>query len=100
MPEGSLVSLFTEGQGCDPNMDYCLPWGFSELTDRWGQVFPKWAPPEKGKLLNIPESFASNILPPQQAHSPLFSQGVLQELQSGLTQIPMETLLCPGTQCM
>ena len=34
------------------------------------------------------------------SHShPLVSQEVLQELQSGLTQIPMETLLCPGTQC-
>ena len=27
---------------------------------------------------------------------PFFSQDVLQELQSGLTQIPMETFLCPG----
>ena len=38
-------------------------------------------------------SFPHNKLP-----SPLFSQEVLQELQSGLTQIPMETLLCLGTQ--
>ena len=38
--------------------------------------------------------------PHNKPHSPLFSQDVLQELQSGLTQIPMETLLCPGTQCM
>ena len=36
-------------------------------TDGWGQIFPKWPPPEKGMLLNIPESFASNDLPLQQA---------------------------------
>ena len=49
-------------------------------------------------LLNIPKSFASNVLPPQQTIvTPLFSQDILQELQSGLTQIPMETLFCPWT---
>ena len=31
--------------------------------------------------------------PHNKPHSPLFSQDVLQELQSGLTQIPMETAL-------
>ena len=35
-------------------------------TEGWGQIFPKWPPPEKVTLLNIPESFASNILPSQQ----------------------------------
>ena len=35
--------------------------------DGWGQIFPKWPPPEKGTLLNIFESFASNVLPSQQA---------------------------------
>ena len=30
---------------------------------------------------------------------PLFSQEILQKLQAGLTQIPMQSLLCPGTQC-
>ena len=40
-------------------------------------------------------------LPPLSlSHShPLFSQDILQELQSDLTQIPMESLLCPGTKC-
>ena len=53
-----------------------MPWGFSALTDRWGQIFPKWPPPEKGTLLNIPESFASNDLPSQQAtFTPLFPGG-------------------------
>ena len=42
-------------------------------TDRWGQIFPKWPPPEKGILMNIPKSLASNALPPQQAtFTPVF----------------------------
>ena len=42
-------------------------------ADVWGQIFPKWPPPEKGTLLNIPESFAFNALPSQQAMlTPLF----------------------------
>ena len=31
--------------------------------------------------------------------NPLFSQEILQKLQSGMIQIPMEPLFCPGTQC-
>ena len=49
-------------------------------------------------LLNIPESFAFNVLPSQQAMFTPFFPGCPLELQSGLTQIPMETLLCPGTR--
>ena len=48
--------------------------------------------------MNIPEIFASNVLPPQQATVTLFSQEILQELQSGPTQIPMEPMFCPGNQ--
>ena len=69
-------------------------------TDGWGQIFPKWPPPEKYMLMNIPETFASNAVPLQQATFTLFSQEIHQELQSVPTQIPVETLLCPGTQCM
>ena len=48
-------------------------WGFSVLTDGCGQIFPKWPPPEKGTLLNIPESFVSNVLPSQKAtFTPVF----------------------------
>ena len=36
-------------------------------VDGWGQIFPKWPPPEKGTLMNISKSFASNVLPPQHA---------------------------------
>ena len=88
----------TDGWGCDPTWIVVYPGAPQQLADVWGQIFPKWPPPEKGMLLNILESFAFNILSSQQATFPLFSQDVLQELQSGLTQIPMEPLLCPGTQ--
>ena len=45
-------------------------------TDGWGQIFPKWPPPEKGMLMNIPKSFASNVLSPQQAtFTPVFPGG-------------------------
>ena len=57
MPEGSLGSLFTGGWGCDPT---------------WIVVCPG-ASLEKGTLLNIPKSFASNVLPPQKAtFTPVF----------------------------
>ena len=73
MPEGSLGSLFTEGWGCDPTWIVVCPGASQQLTDGWGQIFPKWPPPEKGMLLNIPESFAFNVLPSQQAtFTPVF----------------------------
>ena len=73
MPEGSLGSLFTEGRGCDPTWIVVCPGASQQLTDGWGQIFPKWPPPEKGTLLNIPESFAFNVLPSQQAtFTPVF----------------------------
>ena len=50
-------------------------------------------------MLIIPENFASNVLSPEGATVIPFSQEILQELQSGLTQTPMESLLCPRTQC-
>ena len=38
-----------------------------------GQIFPKWPPPEKDSLLNIPKSFAFRVLPSQQAtFTPVF----------------------------
>ena len=45
-------------------------------TDGWSQIFPKWPPPEKGMLMNIPKSFASSVPPPQQAIiTPVFPGG-------------------------
>ena len=74
MPEGSLGSLFPEGWAV------ILPGLLFSLrllsTDGWGQIFPKWPPPEKGTLLNIPKSFVFNVLPSQQAtFTPVFPEG-------------------------
>ena len=33
----------------------------------WGRTFLKWPPLEELMLIIIPETFASNVLPPQQA---------------------------------
>ena len=45
-------------------------------ADRSVQIFPKWSPPEKGMLLTISKSFASNVLPPQQdTFTPVFPGG-------------------------
>ena len=45
-------------------------------ADGWGQIFPKWPPPEKGMLTNIPKSFASSAFPTQQAtFTPVFPGG-------------------------
>ena len=48
VPEGSLGSLFTEGWGCDPTWVVVCPGASQQLADGWGQIFPKWPPPEKG----------------------------------------------------
>ena len=97
MPEESFGRLFTEGWGCDPTWIVVCP-GASQHRLMGGARFsPNGHLQRKARLLNIPESFAFSVLH-NKPHSALFSQDVLQELQSGLTQIPMETLLCPGTQ--
>ena len=48
VPEGSLGSLFTEDWGCDPTWVVVCPGASQRLADEWGQIFPKWPPPEKG----------------------------------------------------
>ena len=45
-------------------------------TEGWGQIFPKWPPPENCMQMNVPKSFASNVLPPQQGtFTPVFPGG-------------------------
>ena len=68
---GYLGSLFTEGRGCGPTWFVVCP-GASQCR-RVGPDFPKMATSREWQLLNIPESFASNVLPSQQASfTPIF----------------------------
>ena len=56
-----------------PGLLFCLDF---LSADGWGQIFPKRPPPEKRRLMNIPKSFASDVLPPQQdTFTPVFSGG-------------------------
>ena len=66
--------------------------------DGWSQIFPKWSSLEEFSVMISPETFASYVLPPQRAKVPHVFHRDVQELQSGLTWIPMESLLCPETQ--
>ena len=97
VPGGSFGSLFSDRRGCAPT---CLLLGLGLLSaDGWGRILPAWPLPEEHTLMATPEAFASSVLPPQRATVTPFSKEILQELQSGPTQIPMGPLLCPGTQC-
>ena len=70
----SLGSLFTDGWAVIPP-GLLVALGLLS-ADAWGRIFPKWPLPEKGTQLNIPESFASNVLPPQQdTFTPVFPGG-------------------------
>ena len=74
MPGGSLGSLFTEGWGCvPPGLLFALGLLRSWLTG--GARFSQNGHLQrKALLLNIPESFAFNVLPSQQAtFTPVFS---------------------------
>ena len=45
-------------------------------ADGWGLIFRTWPPPEEYMLMNIPKSFASNVLfPPQATFTPVFPGG-------------------------
>ena len=53
----------------------------------------------KAEWWRFPRALLPMSFPHNKPYIPLLSQEVLQEPQLGLTQIPMETLLFPGTQC-
>ena len=96
---GSLGSLFTDGWGCDSPTGLLLGRGrgFSALMG--GARFPQNGHLQRTHADEGSRNFCPQC-PPTTSHShPRFSQKVLQELQSGPTQIPMEPLLRPGTQC-
>ena len=76
MPEGSLDSLFTEGWVCDPTWIVVCPGASQQLTDGVARFSQNGHLQRKAWLLNIPKSFASNVLPPQQAtFTPVFPGG-------------------------
>ena len=48
-----------------------LLFGLKPLSPNgWVQIFPKWPPLEEHMLMIIPETFASNDLPPNERQSP------------------------------
>ena len=98
VPEESLGSLFDDGQGCDPTWIVVWPGAFQHS---WvGSDFPKMATSRETYTDKYSQELCFQCPSPTTSHiHPLFSQEVLQEMQSGLTQIPVETLLCPGTHC-
>ena len=49
--------------------------------------------------MSIPRPLPPEPFPPTSHSHTRFSQETLQEPQAGLTQILVESLLCPGTQC-
>ena len=72
VPGGSV----TDGRGCDPTWIVVCPGASQQLTDGWGQIFPKMATSRDRQLLNIPVSFVFNVLPSQQAtFAPVFPGG-------------------------
>ena len=84
--------------GLQYHMAYCLAWSFSLLMGE--PDFPKMATSREMHAEEYSQALClQHPFPTMSCSHPLFSQQILQELQSGLTQIPMEPLLCPGTQC-
>ena len=76
MTEGTLSSLFTEERGRDPPWDVVCFGASQQLTDRLGQIFPKWPPPEKSTAAEYSRELASNVFLPQQVtFSPVFPGG-------------------------
>ena len=73
MPEGSLGSLFTEEHGCIPP-GLLFPLGLLNSWLTGGARFSQNGYLQrKALLLNVPESFAFNVLPSQQAtFTPVF----------------------------
>ena len=92
VPEGSLGSLFTERWGCDPTWVVVCPGASQQLTED-GARFSQNGHLQRKAAAEYLQSFAFYVLPSQQAtFTPVFP-GCPPKLQSGLTQIPMETAL-------
>lgn len=79
----------------------CLLFGLELFhPSGWGQIFPKQQPPGEFTLIFIPWDLPPPMFCFTVSHGhPLLSQETLQDSQIGLTQILMESLLCPEAQC-
>ena len=60
---------------------------------------PKVAPSRGARREDSSRDLCLQCPSPAVSHSHPIFQEVLQELRAGLTQIPLEALLCPGAQC-
>ena len=92
MPGRTLDSLFADGRDCVPNLFVFWP----GASQHW------WVGPDFSKIISSRGDHdvdCSRDLCLQCPSPMVSSQVILQEPQAGLTQIPMESLLCPGTQC-
>ena len=100
----TLGSLSADGWGSVPVLLVVWPevfqhWSLQALGCGWVLV-PKWGP--LGELMPIfPEASATCV----HAHTVSYSQApppqeTLQDPLVGLAQVPMEVLLCAGSQCM
>ena len=88
---GSLCGWFADGEGCVPT--WFVVWhGVSQ---------PLWVGPDFFKMVTSrgdhTDLFLQCPYPTMSHRHPWFSKEIFQELQAGLTQIPMESLLCSGT---
>ena len=98
VPGGPLGSLFIDGWGCDST--WIIVWPGVSQHCQVGPDFPQMATSRGTHADEYSQDFCLQCPSPLTSHShPLFSQEFLQELQSGPTQILMEPLLCPETQC-
>ena len=80
------------------HLDYFLGWSFSALM-----VGPDFSKMPTSRGIHT-DDYSRDLclqcpLPTMSHIHPLFSQEILWEVQSGLTQIPLESLLYPRTQC-
>ena len=94
----SLGSLFVEGWCSIPNFFVVWP----RVPQSWlgGADFPKMAASRKAHIADYSLGYFPPKSAPAVSHSHhLLCQENLQDLLIGLTQILMESLLCPLTQC-
>ena len=97
-PIGTLSSLFADEWGCVPPLVCCLAWDFSALMVK--ADFSKVTTSSGVHTNQYTQDLCLQCPFLTMSHSHcLFSQEILQDLHVGLTQLFIESLLFPGTQC-